>query len=391
MEDRDDEPGMDTTYIGILLVVFLAIAALAIDIGYLYVSEEDLQNAAETSALAGAKAIKQRLLDQAKTDPSGLKNVLNDPEQNAARSAAIDSVSGQHKAAALIEIASKNKNKLTDENDLTVGFWNISTHTYTPGGTPVNAIQVRTRRTAENEEVGLGSLGNILAKMSGIQKFNYTPEAISAIPPRANANIAVCVDFCDKDCRYPNICSIPERKMIRDPWDPRKDPPAINRYAYTTLQHQVTDTTKLSDLVCMDLPPQEACGRQIFTIQDPDDSALRDIESMMYNTNIDSSNKEYDQSGKLVGWWVIAPVTDCPPAKQENVFEQHAVTRYALIRISRICVNGASGCQQNGTSFKAPPSTCNGVDGLYIDRISCVNCGSKALQQFPGLHPVLVR
>jgi hypothetical protein len=178
--------------------------------------------------------------------------------------------------------------------------------------------------------------------------------------------------------------------MIRDPWDPRKDPPAQDRYAYTTLLHQVTGTTKLSDLICMDLPPQEACGKQISTILDSDDSALRDLESMMYNPNIDSSNKEYDQSGKLTGWWVIAPVTDCPPAKQDKVFEPHAVTRYALIRISRICVNGASGCQQTGTSFKAPTSTCDGANGLYIDRISCVNCGSRTMLQFPGLHPVIV-
>ena len=54
---------------GIMLVVFLVIAALAIDIGYMYVSEEDLQNAAETSALAGAQAIKQRIQLQTQTDP----------------------------------------------------------------------------------------------------------------------------------------------------------------------------------------------------------------------------------------------------------------------------------------------------------------------------------
>src|SRR6185369_16255413 len=144
MDDQEEESGMDTTYIGIMLVVFLAVAALAIDIGYLYVSEEDLQNAAETSALAGAKAIKQRILDQVKTDPNGLKDVLNDQVQTTARIAAIDTVSGQHKAAALIEIANKNSNRLTDENDMTVGFWNISSHTYTAGGTPVNAMQVRT-------------------------------------------------------------------------------------------------------------------------------------------------------------------------------------------------------------------------------------------------------
>ena len=390
MDDREEQ-GMDTTYVGIIVVVFLVIAALAIDIGYMYVSEDDLQNAAETSALAGAQALSQRIQAQMKSNPNRLKDISNDQVQASARNAAIDMVSGQHKAAALIEIANNNTNRLTTENDVTVGFWNISTHTYVPGGTPVNAIQVRTRRTSESETVGLGSLGSILAIISGPQKFNYTPESIAAFPAQADANFAVCVDACDRACAYPNVCAIPERKMIRDAWDARKDPPASDRYAYTSLLHPPTVTMQLSDHVCLDLPPQAACGKQIFTIRDAGDDTLRDMASKMYNTNVDKSNKDYDTAGNVTGWWVIAPVTDCPPARQEHVFEQHRVIKYALVRISRICVEGASGCQQNGTSFKAPVSTCGSNSGLYIDHISCISCGSRSMTEFPGLRPVLVK
>jgi len=390
MYDKE-EKGMDTTYVGIMVVVFLVIAALAVDIGYMYVSEDDMQNAAETSALAGAQALKQRIQAQMKSDPNGLKDVFNDQVQASARSAAIDNVSGQHKAAALIEIANNNTNRLTTENDMTVGFWNVSTHTYVPGGIPVNAIQVRTRRTAESESVGLGSMGSILAIISGPQKFNYTPESIAAFPAQAGANFAVCVDACDRGCAYPNSCAIPERKMIRDAWDAGKDPLASNRYAYTSLLYPPAGDMNLSDQVCMDLPPQAACGKHIFTIRDAGDNTLRDMASMMYNPNVDKSNKEYDKAGKMAGWWVIAPVTDCPPARQENVYEQHRVIKYALVRISRICVEGASGCQQNGTSFKAPSAACGPDSGLYIDHISCISCGSRSMPEFPGLRPVLVK
>jgi Flp pilus assembly protein TadG len=390
MDDREEQ-GMDTTYVGIMVVAFLVIAALAVDIGYLYVSEDDLQNAAESSALAGAQALEQRIHARMRSDPDKLKDVFNDQVQASARSAAIDAVLGKHKATALIEITNNNTNRLTTENDVTVGFWNVSTQTYVPGGIPVNAIQVRTRRTAESESVGLGSLGSILAKLSGPQKFNYTPEAIAAFPARAGANFALCVDACDKGCAYPNACAIPERKMIRDAWDAGKDLSASNRYAYTSLLHPPSGDMKLSDQVCMDLPPQAACGKQIFTVRDASDNTLRDMASMMYNPNVDTSNKEYDTAGKVTGWWVIAPVTDCPPARQENVFEQHMVTKYALVRISRICVEGESGCQQNGTSFKAPASACGSGNGLYIDHISCIGCGSRSMPEFPGLRPVLVK
>lgn len=387
MDDRE-ESGMDTTYIGILLVVFLVVAALAVDIGYLYVSEDDLHNAAEVSAIAGAEQIKQRIQVQLRTDAKKLDEVLNDRVQSSARTAAIDTVSGQHKAAALIHIANNNGNRLTTENDMTVGFWNFSSHSYTPGGTPVNAIQVRTRRTAESDSVGLGSVGSFFAKVSGPQKFNYTPEAVAAFPPRADANFAVCVDACG-GCAYPDVCAIPERNMISG--DAAKDGPAANRYAFTSLSYPPGDAVKLSDLVCMETPPQEVCGKQIFTIRDSDDNTLRDLESVMYNPNAGKGNKEYDKTGKLVGWWVIAPVTVCPSAPQESASGQQTVVRYALIRISRICVDGTSGCQQNGTAFKAPSSACSGAKGLYIDRISCVDCGSREMLRFPGLHPVVVK
>ncbi len=391
MDDREEQ-GMDTTYVGIMLVVFLVLAALAVDIGYLYVSEDDMHNAAELSALAGAQAIGQRIQAVAKTGSRKLDDIVNDQVQSSARAAAIDAVSGHHKAAALIEIANNNTNRLTTENDLTVGFWNISTHAYTPGGTPVNAIQVRTRRTVESESVGLGTVGSFLSKISGPQKFNYTPEAIASFPARADASFSICVDACDTGCTYPNVCTIPERKMIRDPWDARKDPPATNRYAYTSLSYPPGETTRLSDLICMEIPPQEVCGKEIFTIRDRDDNPLRDMESMMYNPNVDKSNKDYDKpTGALQGWWVIAPVTACPSAQKENAFERHTVTKYALIRISRICVNGTTGCKQNGTSFDAPASICGKDTGLFIDRISCINCGSQDMLQFPGLHPVIVK
>ena len=387
--DDDEETGMDTTYVGIMTVVFLVVAALAVDIGYMYVSEEDLKSTAETSALAGAQAIKQRIQTQIQTDTTKLNAAVSDLEQSSARSAAVESVRGKHTAVALIDALNGNTNKLTADNDVTVGFWNMSTHTYTPGGVPVNAMQVRTRRTAESETIGMGALGNFFAKISGDQNFNYTPDAIAAFPARASASIALCVDACDRGCTYPNVCSIPERKMTRDPQNGGSE---ANRYSYTSLRYQPTASTTFSDLICMEMPPQEVCGKQIFTIQSSSNDALRDIESMMYNPNADKTNKEYDKAtGRLLGWWVIAPVIRCTSAQKENVSERQLVTGYALIRISRICVEGATGCSQNNTAFDAPVSQCGNDNGLYIDRIACLDCGSQDMLRFPGLHPVLVK
>ena len=48
------EKGVTPVYVALLLVVFIGMAALAIDIGYNSVVRNQLQNAADAAALAGA-------------------------------------------------------------------------------------------------------------------------------------------------------------------------------------------------------------------------------------------------------------------------------------------------------------------------------------------------
>lgn len=377
---------MDTSYVNIMLVAFLVVALLAVSIGYLYVDEEDMHSIAELSALAGTRDIKKRLLAQLRTDPGKLDSVVNDTVQTAARSTAVDQAFGKHKESALTHALSNNSNRLTTSNDVTVGFWNISSRIYTPGATPVNAMQVRIRRTAESDSVGIGRVGNILGIISGVQKFDYTPDVVAALPARADVSFALCTEACDPRCTYPNVCPVQERRMVGEPLPREASPAASYRF------YQLNTAINLSDLICGGTSSQDLCKKEILLALDPQDHALRDLKSVMYNPNLDAANKDYDKdSGKLLGWWVIAPVTDCRKNQPVAPFEKQPVTRYALVRISRICAPGGSGCQQNNTSFDAPEATCGSDKGLYIDHISCVNCNSKALLAFPGLQPVIVK
>lgn len=383
---------MDTTYVNTMIVVFLVVAALALSIGYLYVDEDDMRNVAEVAALAGTRQIRKDLLSQLQTAPGKLGSVAGDTVQAAARRVAAEEALGKHKEAALTHAFNDNSNRLTTANDMTVGFWNSSSHTYTPGATPVNAMQVRIRRTAESENAGIGRIGNILGIISGVQKFDYTPDAIAALPARANAGFALCTEACDRQCAFPAVCSLPVRRLVSEPAGASGSAAIAAGPAATYHMYQLNAAVNVSDLICLGMPSQEVCNREILTSLDSGGVALRDMESMMYNPTFDTGNKEYDPvSGTLLGWWVIAPVTDCAVPHQPEVLERRTVTRYALVRISRICSPGATGCQQNNTSFDAPAAVCGNDKGLYIDRISCVGCSGKALSSFPGLHPVLVQ
>lgn len=51
------ETGATILYVALMLVVFLGVAALAIDIGYERVARNQLQNAADASALAAARKL----------------------------------------------------------------------------------------------------------------------------------------------------------------------------------------------------------------------------------------------------------------------------------------------------------------------------------------------
>jgi len=153
--------------------------------------------------------------------------------------------------------------------------------------------------------------------------------------------------------------------------------------------HPASITNTMSEMVCQERSPQEVCGKPIYTSGSARDEILRDIKAAMYDPKMDRSNKEYDKAGKLVGWWVIVPVTDCSSVKAGEGFEPRTVTKYSLVRISSICVSGPAGC--GGAGSGPPAKVCGaGEDGLYIDRISCVGCDSSSKMQLPGLYPVLV-
>jgi hypothetical protein len=379
---------LDTTYINTIGVVFLVAVGLAISVGYLYISEEDMRSVAEEAALAGTQEIKKQMLAQIRSNPARLADVTGDTMQAAARSTAETQSMGRHKEAALTHAISNNSNKLSDGNDVTVGFWNISTHTYVPGATPVNAMQVRTRRTAESDAAGIGKIGNLLGIINGVQKFDYTPDAVAALPARANASFGLCMEACESRCSYPAICSFDEKKLSStitgNVIAPGEGP------ATTFFPYQYNTNMSTSDLICMGTPPLDICKKEVFTGSDAQDNALRDMKSMMYNPNADVTNKEIDKtSGKILGWWVIAPVTDCSTTQASTILKR-LVKRYALVRIKRICVPGRTGCQQNQTSFDSPASVCGNEKGVFIDRISCVNCNTKDLLTFPGLNPILV-
>ncbi len=189
--------------VGTLMIVFVGMSALAIDLGHLYVVRNELQNAADAGALAGAMTLYS-------DDPVTGLEILASANQNA-RDAAT-----QNKSENLpVEVQWTGGNT----GDVQRGHWSFSEKTFTPvdsltpislagrstaeldimDGTTsarspahVNAVKVKSRREANPAT-------SFFAGIFGFDSFVRSAEAVGYIgfagqlePGEADQPIAIC-------------------------------------------------------------------------------------------------------------------------------------------------------------------------------------------------------
>jgi Flp pilus assembly protein TadG len=394
------QKGIALVWMALMLTVLFMLAGLGIDIGYMYYVRNQLQTAADASALAGAALI---------TNP-------NDLMQTNVRIEAI-TFAGKNTAAGgdAVVVVTDNTNALGANNDITVGRWDGTT--YTPNTLPVNAIQVRPQRVAGL----LGSrgpvrvfLGQIFRMTGGDWSFmSARAEAIAAKLPRASSFVAMGSTVCTAvgGCTYPVTCQLTGATYAGacvaagNPYSCCTGPgtgatctaklffpqptsaPNDQKFAWTSLLQQPGSASLFSALMCGNSPFVDVCSVPgIYGISGTAVSTLRDFESIMFDPNFDGSNKDKNTSGDVIGWWVMIPQNSIA----DPMFgpDPHPVIGYVLVHIIAVCAPGTTGCK----GYDSPPGLCStlgltGSGGLAIDIISCISCGSVT----PGLKAVLVR
>ncbi len=178
----------------ILVVVFIGMAALAIDIGHLFVVSNELKNAADAGALAGARVL---LLDNGTAINAGANQI--------AYNAATENQSER------IPVEVNWAGGIDNDGDVQRGHWSFATRTFTPNSSLtvsplwgvttaeldadtsfINAVRVRTRREST-------PAASFFAKIFGYQNFGLTVESVAYIgfagtlqPHDVDAPIAIC-------------------------------------------------------------------------------------------------------------------------------------------------------------------------------------------------------
>ena len=194
-----DTRGAVAVIVAIMMVVLLSFGALALDISNAMIARNELQNVADGSALAGARAlgvIYQGL-------PAGTPYttyVLSSPGAVVTAATGVALLNKARQAAAVAILPA----------DIQIGVWNTTTHILTVGNVGATGVRVTARLDASAG--GNGAVATWLAGVMNISSMNVSATATAALtgagvlpPGTANAPFAFDENFFTN----PAFCNMP--------------------------------------------------------------------------------------------------------------------------------------------------------------------------------------
>jgi Flp pilus assembly protein TadG len=286
--------GVTAVMVGLLIVVLLGFAALAIDIGYALVARNELQNAADAAALAAARRLAEELVDGVSGIDTG--RVIASAEAAASSNRAAGS------AIAL------------NPGDVTIGKWSGNAFSENPEGMP-NAVRVRARR--EQGTAG-GAISTFFARVIGIDSVDVGAVATAAlygpcgkpVPP-----LGISRAWFPADCR----------ETIR--FYPTSD---ANCAGWNTYNSRPANANKLADilsdlLACANDPRYPECptnanerpfyaaqvgGDPLIYINGRVESAFDEMKALFEAMRVKNSGYDLDEDDAT--WTTFVPVYDWP-------------------------------------------------------------------------------
>ena len=191
-----DTRGAVAVIVALMIVVLLSFGALALDISNAMIARNELQNVADASALAGARAL--GVIYQAL--PAGTPYttyVLSSPGAVVTAATTVALANQARQVAIVLNPA-----------DIVIGVWNSGPRTLTPGNVGATGVRV----TAHRDGSANGPVATWLAGIMGINNMNIVATATAALtgagallPGTANAPFAFDENFFTN----PAFCNMP--------------------------------------------------------------------------------------------------------------------------------------------------------------------------------------
>lgn len=169
-DDLSSENGGVLVIVALAFILFLAFTALAIDVGYMMVAKNELQNAADASALAATRQLgviyQGMTYEQQQTyvcDPGTIVPVA---------------------AGTASSNTAATKSVVVLPEDVVIGVWDFDAHTLTPTLTQPDAVQVTARR---DDAAHGGPVTTFFFKIFNIQSYPVRADATAALGGQSTA------------------------------------------------------------------------------------------------------------------------------------------------------------------------------------------------------------
>jgi Flp pilus assembly protein TadG len=158
-----DERGVVAVIMAIMIFMLLGFAALVIDLGYFFVTGNELQNIADASSLAATRQL--GVIYKSLPGEAQATYTLDDPTP---LKAAVQNVASKNQAGG------KN-NIIVNESDIIIGRWDGSS--FTPTLNQPDAVRVIARR----DQSANGAITTFFAKLFGVNSIELSKDAIAAL------------------------------------------------------------------------------------------------------------------------------------------------------------------------------------------------------------------
>ncbi len=186
-----NQRGIAAINIAITGTVLVAMAAFAIDIGHALVTQNELQNAADSAALAAGRELGVTYIELPVSEQKDMSRDLTGTEQT--------DVIGQATTAAYANGASDLDNITIAQGEVELGRWDFAASTFTPGITRPNAIRV----TARRDGVQNGPISTFFAGIMGVTDMDVSATSVAALgtaggpaaPGAVNAPFGISEDW----------------------------------------------------------------------------------------------------------------------------------------------------------------------------------------------------
>jgi len=185
--------------VALLLTVLVGIAALAVDVGYFMTARNELQNIADSAALAGAGQLKKNYEDIPYSDQ---KAYVCNPEEIGSVSWDVASKNSAAGEGGSITVVLSGVN---DESDVQVGKWGDQSGVFTPAVDNPNAVKVKAHRDGDTPVI------TFFGRIFGIGAVPIEVDAVAALFPvvpdgKVFLPLGISekyffdhLDFCDKE------------------------------------------------------------------------------------------------------------------------------------------------------------------------------------------------